>query len=62
MPEMCIWSLLLIKSDLELLKDISRILFLYFNSLVSVTAGHRWTRKVSEGTCSQVLRSTSVDS
>ena len=38
---------------------LSRSLFYYFNYLVSVTAGGPW---VPEDTCSQVLRSTSVDS
>ena len=38
-PEMRIWSILLIKSDLKWCKHLSRSLFLYFNYLVSVTAG-----------------------
>ena len=38
-PEMRIWSILEIKSDLKWCIDLSRSLFLYFNYLVSVTAG-----------------------
>ena len=38
-PEMRIWSILLIKPDLEWCIHLSRSLFLYFNYLVSVTAG-----------------------
>ena len=38
-PEMRIWSIFLIKSDLKWFKHISRSLFLYFNYLVGVTAG-----------------------
>ena len=38
-PEMRIWSILLIKSDLKWCIHLSRSLFLYFNYLVSVTAG-----------------------
>ena len=38
-PEMCIWSILVIKSDLKCCIHLSRSLFLYFNYLVSVTAG-----------------------
>ena len=37
--EMCIWSILLIKSDIKWCIHLSRSLFLYFNYLVSVTAG-----------------------
>ena len=52
LPEMRIWSILLIKSDLKWCRHLSKSLFLYFNYLVSVP----------EGTCCQVLRSTPVDS
>ena len=38
-PEMCIWSILLINSDLKWCVHLGRSLFLYFNYLVSVTAG-----------------------
>ena len=38
-PEMRIWSILLIISDLKWCIHLSRSLFLYFNYLVSVTAG-----------------------
>ena len=38
-PEMRIWSILLIKSNLKWGIPLSRSLFLYFNYLVSVTAG-----------------------
>ena len=38
-PEMRIWSILLIKSDLKWCIHLSRSLYLYFNYLVSVTAG-----------------------
>ena len=38
-PEMRIWSILLIKSDLKWCIHLSRSLFKYFNYLVSVTAG-----------------------
>ena len=38
-PEMRIWSILLIKSDLKWCIQLSRSLFLYFNYLESVTAG-----------------------
>ena len=38
-PEMWIWSILLIKSDLKWCIYLSRSLVLYFNYLVSVTAG-----------------------
>ena len=38
-PEMRIWSILLIKSDLKWCIHLSRSLFLYFNYLVGVTAG-----------------------
>ena len=38
-PEMRIWSILLIESDLKWCIHLSRSLFLYFNYLVSVTAG-----------------------
>ena len=56
LPEMRIWSILSIKSDFKWCIHLSRSLFPYFNYLVSVTAGG------PEGTCNQVLRSTSVDS
>ena len=39
LPEMRIWSILLIKSDLKWCINLSRSLFLYFNYLASVTAG-----------------------
>ena len=39
LPEMRIWSILLIKSDLKWCIHLSKSLFLYFNYLVSVTAG-----------------------
>ena len=39
LPEMRIWSILLIQSDLKWCIHLSRSLFLYFNYLVSVTAG-----------------------
>ena len=39
LPEMRIWSILLIKSELKWCKHLSRSLFLYFNYLVSVTDG-----------------------
>ena len=58
-PEMRIWSILFIKSDCIWCIHLSRSLFLYFNYFVSVTA---CGLKSPEGTCSQVLRSTSVDS
>ena len=38
-PEMRIWSILLFESDLKWCIHLSRSLFLYFNYLVSVTAG-----------------------
>ena len=38
LPEMRIWSILLIKSDFKWCQHL-RSLFLYFNHLVSVTAG-----------------------
>ena len=38
-PEMRIWSILLIKSDLKWCVHLSGSLYLYFNYLVSVTAG-----------------------
>ena len=38
-PEMRIWSILLIKSDIKWCIYLSRSLFSYFNYLVSVTAG-----------------------
>ena len=57
-PEMRIWSILLIQSDLKWCIHLSRSLFLYFNYLVSLLVD-QW---VPEGTCSQVLRSTLVDS
>ena len=38
-PEMRIWSILLIKSDIKWCIHLRRSLFLYFNFLVSVTAG-----------------------
>ena len=56
-PEMRIWSILLIISDLKLPIHLSRSLFLFFNYLVSLLVD----QGVSEGTCSQVLQSTSVD-
>ena len=58
-PEMRIWSILLIKSDLKMVYTFGRTLFLNFNYLVSVTA---LDQRGPEGTCSQVRRSTSVDS
>ena len=39
LPEMRIWSILLISSELKWCTHLSRSLFLYFNYLVSVTAG-----------------------
>ena len=45
-------------SDIKWCIHISKSLFLYFNYLVSVTAGGPVS---PEGICSQVLRSTSVD-
>ena len=39
LPEMRIWSILLIKSDLKRCIHLSRSLFFNFNYLVSVTAG-----------------------
>ena len=39
LPVMRIWSILLIKSDLKWCIHLSRCLYLYFNHLVSVTAG-----------------------
>ena len=56
---MCIWSILLIKSELKWCIHLGKSRFLYFNYLVSVTAGGQ---EISKGTYSQVLRSTSVDS
>ena len=53
-PEMRIWSILLIKSVLKWFIHLRRSLFLYFNYLVSVIAGGSVS---PEGTCSQVLRS-----
>ena len=38
-PEMRMWSILLIKSDLKWCIHLDRSLYLYFNFLVSVTAG-----------------------
>ena len=38
-PKMRIWAILSIKSDLRWCIHLSRSLFLYFNYLVSVTAG-----------------------
>ena len=38
-PEMRVWSILLIKSDLKWCIHPIRSLFLYFNYLVSVAAG-----------------------
>ena len=38
-PEMRIWSILLIKSDLKWCINLRRSLFLYFSYLLSVTAG-----------------------
>ena len=58
-PEMHIWSILLIKSGLKLCKHHSRSLFLYFNNLVNVTAGGP---VIPRGTCNHVLQSTSADS
>ena len=59
-PEMRIWSILLIKSDLKWSIHLSRSLFLYFSTTwwVSLLVD-QW---VPEGTCSQVLWSTSVES
>ena len=37
--EMCTWSILLIESELKWCIHLSTSLFLYFNYLVSVTAG-----------------------
>ena len=59
--EMRIWSILLIKSDLKWYIHPSRSLFLYFNNLLSVTAGGPVSPR-EQSTCSQVLLSTSVDS
>ena len=42
-PEMRIWSILLMWSDLEWCIHLSRSLFSYFNYLVSVTAGGPWS-------------------
>ena len=38
-PEMRIWSIWLIKSDLKWCIHLSRSLFVYFNYVVSVTSG-----------------------
>ena len=38
-PEMRMWSILLIKSDLKWCIHLRRSIFLYFNDLVSITAG-----------------------
>ena len=54
--ELRIWSILLIKSDLKWCMHLSTSLFLY-SWWVSLLVD-QW---VTEGTCSQVLRSTSVD-
>ena len=43
--EMRIWSILIIKSDLKRCIHPSRILFLYFNYLLSVTAGGPESRR-----------------
>ena len=58
-PEMRIWSILLIKSKLKWCIHLNKSFFLYFNYLVSVTTDGP---ESPEGTCTQVLRSTSVDS
>ena len=60
---MRLWSILLIKSDLKWCTHLSRSLFLYFNYFYTTW----WVsllvdQIVPEGTCSQVLRSTYVDS
>ena len=59
-PEMRIWSILLIKSDLKWCKHLSRSLFLYISTTwwVSLLVD-QW---VPKGTFSQVLRLTLVDS
>ena len=56
MPEMRIWSILLIISELKWCIHLSEIIFLYFNYLVSVTAGGPESPETR-----QVLRSASVD-
>ena len=38
LPEMRIWSIFVIKSDLKCCIHLSKSLFLYFNYLLSVTA------------------------
>ena len=59
LPEMRIWSILLIKSELKWCIHLSRSFFLYFNYWWVSLLVDQW---VPAGTCSQVLRSTSVDS
>ena len=56
-PEMRVWSILLVNPILKWCIHPKGSLFLYFNYFVSVTAGGS---EVLEGTCSQVLRSTLV--
>ena len=59
LPEMRIWSILLINSDLKWCIHLSKSLYLYFNYLVCVSLlVDQW---VPEGTCCQFLRLTSVD-
>ena len=58
-PEVRIWSILLIKSDLKWCIHLSRSLFYISTTWWVSLLVDQW---VPEGTCSQVLRSTSVDS
>ena len=58
---MRIWSILSIESDLKWCMHLSRSIFLHFNNIYLVSLfWHFWNIDgVPEGTCSQVLRSTS---
>ena len=61
-PEMRVWSILLIKSYLKWCIHFSRSLFLYITCTSTWCVSLLVDQRVPEGTCSQVLRSTSVDS
>ena len=58
-PEMRIWSILLIKSELKWCIHLSKVSFYISTTWWVSLLVDQW---VPEGTCSQVLRSTSVDS
>ena len=59
LPEMRIWSILLIKSELKWCIHLSKVSFYISTTWWVSLLVDQW---VPEGTCSQILRSTSVDS